>query len=159
MQALNDAYETLKDPQKRKDYDQAYTTLQLKQHLYHTANQLKSNAYLVKSSLWQALAKGVHTTKQALKPYNELTIRLHPHQALFGDTITIQTAHQTLKISIPTFENQITLIIKNAGKPTLIDGNVSYGELHLTCVVAVPSLGQMSDEEKKLWQHIKRLHT
>lgn len=158
VQKLNLAYETLKDPQKRKDYDRTHTALQTSQYLDDTINQLKSRAHLVKSSLWQTLAKGVHSTKQAFKPYNELTVYLKPHQALFGDTITLQTAHQSLQIAIPAFKNQITLIIKNAGKPILIDGNVSYGELHLTCVVGVPNLGQISDEEKKLWQQIRQLH-
>lgn len=162
-QQLNHAYETLKDPQKRLAYDQANALLLVRQHIQQTvsdfAHHIQTNAHRAKTGVWQAMRQSRQTAKQALKPYDEMTIQVYPHQALFGDTLTLKTAYQTLQINIPAFNNQLTLIIKNAGKPTLIEGRVTYGELHLTCVIGVPNLEQMNEEEQKLWENIKHFYS
>lgn len=162
-QQLNHAYETLKDPQKRLAYDQANALLLARQHLQQTvsnfAQHIKANAYRAKTSVWHAMTQARQTAEQAFKPYDEMTIQVYPHQALFGDTLILKTAYQTLQINIPAFDNQITLIIKNAGRPTLIEGRVTYGKLHLTCVIGVPNLEQMSEYERKLWEKIRHFYS
>lgn len=178
VRLINTAYETLKDPIKRANYDQSQAWLGTKlkftksfeQVFDHFKDNFKDNVHFVKNSVKhtfeevKAHKKDSQPPKDSQPLFNDkafddkVTVLVYPWQALFGDKIVIHTDYHHLQIPMPSFEHQLTLKITGAGKPTN-DKDTPFGDLYVTFDITNPKLDNLSDAQKQAWLALKSTMT
>lgn len=155
---INEAYQTLSDPQKRAQYDQFGASFQGGAQGFSGAEGFDFSGFRESGYAGQGFGFDIGGLGDIFEDFFgqafahvNVEMEISPAQAVLGDDIRVQVGNEAIDLKIPAgVQGGTTFRVPGKGHATR---NGKKGDLNITLKIKMPS--HISPEQKDLWQKLK----